>query len=81
MEITQETGKVQLKKEKKMRPFREESGDRRILFVTGNKDQRVKTFKELGRGLQLGQIIGCTGPYGNMNLNNDACLWEVVFDF
>lgn len=49
--------------------------------MTGNKDQRVKTFKELGRGLQLGQIIGCTGPYGNMNLNNDACLWEVVFDF
>lgn len=57
-----------------MGPFREESGDRGILMVTGHKDQRVKTFKKLGRGLQLDQIIGCTGPYGNMNLNNDTCL-------
>lgn len=64
-----------------MGPFREESSDRRILLVTGHKDQRVKTFKELGKHLQFGQIIGCIGPYGNMNLNNDICLREVVFDF
>lgn len=41
--------------------------------MTDHKDQRmIKRFRRLERGLQPGQIIGWTEPYGDSNLKNDT---------
>lgn len=41
--------------------------------MTDHKDQRmIKRFGRLERGLQPGQIIGWTEPYGDLNLKNDT---------
>ena len=65
--MIQETAKSQIK-QKLRGTFREESGDTGISLVTDHRGQRVtKRFRRLERVLQLGQIIGCTGPYDSKN--------------
>lgn len=72
VEITQKTAKLQLEEKKKTGTVREEAEDRGILLMADPKDKRAELFRGLGRGLQLGQIRGCTRPCGDKNLNNDT---------